>query len=59
MSLCRWTLDGERHRYAIAWPGKHQTDVLTVDGIHKPRHGKREEGEEPASKHQVQAGCGK
>ena len=30
VALCRWTLGGERHRYAIASPG---TDPMLVDGL--------------------------
>ena len=42
LALCRWTLGGERHRYAIAWPNKLGTDPVAIDGIDGRRGGKRE-----------------
>ena len=62
MALCRRTLGGERHRYATAWPDKFGTDPMAVGGIYRRLHrhgrGKREEGKEPVTKHQIQPECG-
>ena len=33
MALFRWTHGGERHRYAIAWPGELGTDPMAVEGV--------------------------
>ena len=32
--------------------------MMAIDGIDGRRHGKREEGEEPVSKHHIQLECG-
>ena len=59
MALCPLTLDGEYYRYANARPGKLGIGTMAVDSMDGRRRGKRGEGEEPVSKHQIQPGCGK
>ena len=50
MALCRRTIGGDRHRYAIAGPGKLGTDPVAVDGIDGRRYLSLMEEEEPVSK---------
>ena len=49
-AMCRRTLGGEYHWYAIASPVKRGTDSMTVDVIHGHRRKKREEGWEPMNR---------
>ena len=41
--LCRWTLGGENHHYAIASLDKPDIDPVVVDGLNRRRRGKRED----------------
>ena len=52
LALCRWTLGSERHRYAIAWPDKLETDPMAYGGF--IMDAAAELGRNPVRKHQIQ-----
>ena len=55
--VSRGTHGRERHRYAIAWPGKFGIDLMmAVDGICVDAVA--DSGRNPLSKHQIQPECG-
>ena len=54
--MCRWTLGGERHKYALHDLIELGTDPIATGRIYGHRREKREQGEKFVSKYQSQAG---